>query len=220
MRILPRHTDPHLLRPVKRMRSDSLHLALWFVYRRAIDKVISHKRDMRSYRLDETLCVLWQCTFILAKRFVKVAGNGVPSQTRHARRKLAVTSPESDHRRKASDKESQKAPNDEPCLKKKLKLLAAKTSRHPILAAVRAPTKFSMTDNWLVGFATNGVVLVSGFSKNLLTLFLEEGGIIKRNLASQDVKAKSSSGEMNPEAVMEAAVSGESCREGWGRGRK
>ncbi|CBI38184.3 unnamed protein product, partial [Vitis vinifera] len=36
-----------------------------------------------------------------------------------------------------------------------------------------------------------GVALVSGFSKNLLTLFLENGGV------------------MNPEAVMEAAISGE-----------
>ncbi|KAL2530314.1 hypothetical protein Fot_22915 [Forsythia ovata] len=59
----------------------------------------------------------------------------------------------------------------------------------------------------------NGVALVSGFSKNLLTLFLEEGGIIKpedvRNLAGEDVKAEASTGEMNPEAVMEAAISGE-----------
>ncbi|KAG8373927.1 hypothetical protein BUALT_Bualt11G0076100 [Buddleja alternifolia] len=36
-----------------------------------------------------------------------------------------------------------------------------------------------------------GVALVSGFSKNLMTLFLEEGGIL------------------NPEDVMEAAISGE-----------
>ncbi|KAL2506601.1 Uncharacterized conserved protein UCP015417 [Abeliophyllum distichum] len=59
----------------------------------------------------------------------------------------------------------------------------------------------------------NGVALVSGFSKNLLTLFLEGGGIIKpedvRNLAGEDVKAESSTEEMNPEAVMEAAISGE-----------
>ncbi|CAI9776903.1 unnamed protein product [Fraxinus pennsylvanica] len=55
----------------------------------------------------------------------------------------------------------------------------------------------------------NGVALVSGFSKNLLKLFLEEGGNIKpedvRNLSGEDVKAESS----NPEAVMEAAISGE-----------
>ncbi|KAL0426690.1 UNVERIFIED_CONTAM: hypothetical protein Slati_2843800 [Sesamum latifolium] len=36
-----------------------------------------------------------------------------------------------------------------------------------------------------------GVALVSGFSKNLMTLFLEEGGIL------------------NPEAVMDIAISGE-----------
>lgn len=55
----------------------------------------------------------------------------------------------------------------------------------------------------------NGVALVSGFSKNLLTLFLEEGGNIKtedvRNLSGEDVKAESS----NPETVMESAISGE-----------
>ena len=37
----------------------------------------------------------------------------------------------------------------------------------------------------------NGVAMVSGFSKNLLTLFLEEGGIV------------------NPEQVMELAIAGE-----------
>ncbi|KAI7982054.1 Uncharacterized protein L728 [Camellia lanceoleosa] len=36
-----------------------------------------------------------------------------------------------------------------------------------------------------------GVALVSGFSKNLMTIFLEEGG------------------DLNPEAVMEAAIAGE-----------
>ncbi|KAL3828243.1 hypothetical protein ACJIZ3_017045 [Penstemon smallii] len=62
----------------------------------------------------------------------------------------------------------------------------------------------------------NGVALVSGFSKNLLTLFLEEGGAIKpedvSNLASDNQEApdqESSSSEMNPEARMEAAISGE-----------
>ncbi|KZV26543.1 hypothetical protein F511_35877 [Dorcoceras hygrometricum] len=59
----------------------------------------------------------------------------------------------------------------------------------------------------------NGVALVSGFSKNLLTLFLEEGGKIKpedaSKLASDDVnKEASSGGEMNPEATMEAAIAG------------
>ena len=36
-----------------------------------------------------------------------------------------------------------------------------------------------------------GVALVSGFSKNLMTLFLEEGG------------------DLDPESVMEAAIAGE-----------
>ncbi|XP_073025467.1 uncharacterized protein [Primulina eburnea] len=59
----------------------------------------------------------------------------------------------------------------------------------------------------------NGVALVSGFSKNLLTLFLEEGGEISpedaSKLASDDGNKPSPGGEMNPEATMEAAISGD-----------
>ncbi|KAK1418858.1 hypothetical protein QVD17_28006 [Tagetes erecta] len=53
-----------------------------------------------------------------------------------------------------------------------------------------------------------GVALLSGFSKNLLTLFLEEGGVIKQedipNVTDGDENSDS-----NPEATMEAAISGE-----------
>ncbi|KAL2530316.1 hypothetical protein Fot_22917 [Forsythia ovata] len=62
----------------------------------------------------------------------------------------------------------------------------------------------------------NGVALVSGFSNNLLTLFLKECGIIKledaRNFAGEDVKTKLSTAEVNPEDIMEAATSGELCQ--------
>ncbi|PWA99542.1 hypothetical protein CTI12_AA005400 [Artemisia annua] len=47
-----------------------------------------------------------------------------------------------------------------------------------------------------------GVALLSGFSKNLLTLFLEGGGVIN----PEDVPKKSG---FNPEEIMEAAISGE-----------
>nr|XP_043634911.1 uncharacterized protein LOC122606006 [Erigeron canadensis] len=47
-----------------------------------------------------------------------------------------------------------------------------------------------------------GVALLSGFSKNLLTLFLEEGGVIK----PEDLPVKT---ELNPESIMEAAISGD-----------
>ncbi|KAF5775460.1 putative von Willebrand factor A-like domain superfamily [Helianthus annuus] len=53
-----------------------------------------------------------------------------------------------------------------------------------------------------------GVALLSGFSKNLLTLFLEEGGVIK----PEDIKPNKSGvgdGDLNPEDTMEAAISGE-----------
>ncbi|PIN10156.1 hypothetical protein CDL12_17256 [Handroanthus impetiginosus] len=63
----------------------------------------------------------------------------------------------------------------------------------------------------------NGVALVSGFSKNLLTLFLEEGGAIKpqdvSNLAHGEGVNEESSAEMNPEATMEKAISGELYQE-------
>nr|GEX90574.1 hypothetical protein [Tanacetum cinerariifolium] len=48
----------------------------------------------------------------------------------------------------------------------------------------------------------NGVALLSGFSKNLLTLFLEGGGVIN----PEDVANKSG---LNPVEIMEAAISGE-----------
>ncbi|XP_073119490.1 uncharacterized protein [Henckelia pumila] len=64
-----------------------------------------------------------------------------------------------------------------------------------------------------VSATQNGVALVSGFSKNLLTLFLEEGGKIRpedaTELASDDANKASSGEEMNPEATMEAAISGD-----------
>ncbi|GJY84743.1 hypothetical protein Tco_0498769 [Tanacetum coccineum] len=47
-----------------------------------------------------------------------------------------------------------------------------------------------------------GLALLSGFSKNLLTLFLEEGGVIN----PEDVPRRSG---LNPEEIMEAAISGE-----------
>ncbi|GJS23652.1 hypothetical protein Tco_0452284 [Tanacetum coccineum] len=47
-----------------------------------------------------------------------------------------------------------------------------------------------------------GVALLSGFSKNLLTLFLEGGGVINPD----DVPKRSG---LNPEEIMEAAISGE-----------
>ncbi|KAL8238569.1 hypothetical protein R6Q59_015136 [Mikania micrantha] len=52
-----------------------------------------------------------------------------------------------------------------------------------------------------------GVALLSGFSKNLLTLFLEEGGAIKQ----EDIPNKTGDvkGDLNPEDTMEAAISGE-----------
>ncbi|KAG8370402.1 hypothetical protein BUALT_Bualt14G0113200 [Buddleja alternifolia] len=60
----------------------------------------------------------------------------------------------------------------------------------------------------------NGVALVSGFSKNLLTLFLEEGGEIKPEDVSDlgdggEVNQELSKEEMNPEATMESAISDE-----------
>ncbi|KVH88353.1 uncharacterized protein LOC112502227 [Cynara cardunculus var. scolymus] len=48
-----------------------------------------------------------------------------------------------------------------------------------------------------------GVALLSGFSKNLLTLFLEEGGVIKPSGLNPEPSG------LNPEATMEAAISGE-----------
>ncbi|XP_052625526.1 uncharacterized protein LOC111887907 [Lactuca sativa] len=50
-----------------------------------------------------------------------------------------------------------------------------------------------------------GVALLSGFSKNLLTLFLEEGGVIK----PEDVADKNVKGSLTPLERMEAAISGE-----------
>ncbi|KAD6453280.1 hypothetical protein E3N88_07985 [Mikania micrantha] len=52
-----------------------------------------------------------------------------------------------------------------------------------------------------------GVALLSGFSKNLLTLFLEEGGAIKQ----EDIPNKTGDvkGDLNPEDTMEATISGE-----------
>nr|XP_043630544.1 uncharacterized protein LOC122601875 [Erigeron canadensis] len=47
-----------------------------------------------------------------------------------------------------------------------------------------------------------GVALLSGFSKNLLTLFLEEGGVIK----PEDLPVKT---KLSPESTMEAAISGD-----------
>ena len=46
------------------------------------------------------------------------------------------------------------------------------------------------------------VALLSGFSKNLLTLFLEGGGVIN----PEDVPKRSG---LNPLEIMEAAISGE-----------
>ncbi|KAI7744586.1 hypothetical protein M8C21_001714 [Ambrosia artemisiifolia] len=53
-----------------------------------------------------------------------------------------------------------------------------------------------------------GVALLSGFSKNLLTLFLEEGGAIKQE-DIQPKKTGDGKGDSNPEDTMEAAISGE-----------
>lgn len=61
--------------------------------------------------------------------------------------------------------------------------------------------------------AENGVALVSGFSKNLLTLFLEKGGAIDPEEASSlgngEAKEEPAKEEMNPEATMEAAICGD-----------
>ncbi|XP_076909469.1 uncharacterized protein LOC143566736 [Bidens hawaiensis] len=57
-----------------------------------------------------------------------------------------------------------------------------------------------------------GVALLSGFSKNLLTLFLEEGGVVKQeDMESNNNNNKSGggNGDSNPEDTMEAAISGE-----------
>ncbi|XP_051128065.1 uncharacterized protein LOC127249355 [Andrographis paniculata] len=62
----------------------------------------------------------------------------------------------------------------------------------------------------------NGVALVSGFSKNLLTLFLEKGGAIDPGEASGIVddgnggrSSETTAEEKNPVATMEAAIAGE-----------
>lgn len=55
-----------------------------------------------------------------------------------------------------------------------------------------------------------GVALLSGFSKNLLTLFLEEGGVIKpEDVAKKTSDTKATDGGLDPEGTMEAAISGE-----------
>nr|XP_043629551.1 uncharacterized protein LOC122600841 [Erigeron canadensis] len=58
-----------------------------------------------------------------------------------------------------------------------------------------------------------GVALLSGFSKNLLTLFLEEGGVIKPEdmpvTTSDGADTKTGDEGLNPESTMEAAISGE-----------
>ncbi|XP_023754496.1 uncharacterized protein LOC111902918 [Lactuca sativa] len=54
-----------------------------------------------------------------------------------------------------------------------------------------------------------GVALLSGFSKNLLTLFLEEGGVIKPEDVADKSDVKEGDGGLNPEDRMEAAISGE-----------
>ncbi|KAI3504139.1 hypothetical protein L1887_32684 [Cichorium endivia] len=54
-----------------------------------------------------------------------------------------------------------------------------------------------------------GVALLSGFSKNLLTLFLEEGGVIKPEDVPNKSDVKVGDGGLNPEDTMEAAISGE-----------
>ncbi|KAI3700617.1 hypothetical protein L2E82_45253 [Cichorium intybus] len=54
-----------------------------------------------------------------------------------------------------------------------------------------------------------GVALLSGFSKNLLTLFLEEGGVIKPEDVPNNSDVKVGDGGLNPEDTMEAAISGE-----------
>ena len=57
----------------------------------------------------------------------------------------------------------------------------------------------------------NGVALLGGFSKNLLTLFLEEGGEIKpEDVPETDGSDTAAAGSgLNPEETMEAAISGQ-----------
>lgn len=55
-----------------------------------------------------------------------------------------------------------------------------------------------------------GVALLSGFSKNLLTLFLEGGGVINpEDVPKTTSDAEGDDGGLNPVETMEAAVSGE-----------
>ncbi|PWA77813.1 hypothetical protein CTI12_AA220800 [Artemisia annua] len=54
-----------------------------------------------------------------------------------------------------------------------------------------------------------GVALLSGFSKNLLTLFLEGGGVINPEDVPTTSDAEGANEGLNPLATMEAAISGE-----------
>ena len=53
------------------------------------------------------------------------------------------------------------------------------------------------------------MALLSGFSKNLLTLFLEGGGVINPEDVPTTSDAEGANEGLNPLATMEAAISGE-----------